>query len=203
MKHVGLGLVAVLLAAASADAGTLSIVDVHAPAVNCVFHLLCKVSVVDTVSDLPLPGLVGQARLQSRTLTGAVGTLGAGRTIYLYRVDLGQASGSVDCLAGLVVNFGPVTKLPYAHGADAEVFVITSGGLGTIGLKSAEQDGDVITFEFKELVCAGSAPGQGASTLFFGLAASTSPMMVGSSVFGVGSPPIVPVSARVPIHRIR
>jgi hypothetical protein len=37
-----------------------------------------------------------------------------------------------DCLGGLVLNFGPALKLPYAPDKLADVFVITSGGLGSI-----------------------------------------------------------------------
>src|SRR5947209_16244258 len=53
------------------------------------------------------------------------------------------------CLLGLVLNFGPVAKLPYKAGPLADVFVVTTGGLGTIGIKSAEKTGDIIEFEFE------------------------------------------------------
>jgi hypothetical protein len=74
------------------------------------------------------------------------------------------------------------------------VFVGTSGGLGTIKVASAEQDGDVITFTFSSYV------GPGSTTLFFGLAANSTPASVSAGVFGIGSPPYVAVDARGPTH---
>ena len=200
-KNVGLILVVMVLAVwVSAEAGSLSVVNVQAPLVNCVFHEACKVPVTDSVGNIPLPSLSGQARLQSRTIIGAAGTPGAGKTIYLYRVDLSNAWGSVECVAGMVVNFGPVTKLSYKLGSLADVFVITSGGLGTVGIKSAVQDDDVITFEFAKLLCVGQNPGNGVSTFFFGLASTTAPKTTTAEVFSIGSTPLVEVPARVPIH---
>ena len=55
-----------------------------------------------------------------------------------------SASGSVDCLLGLVLDFGPVALLPYKAGTSAHVYVVTQGGLGSIGIKTAEQDGSII-----------------------------------------------------------
>jgi len=51
----------------------------------------------------------------------------------MYRISLTQAAGSGNCLGGLVLNFGPSLKLPYAPNQLADVFVITYGGLGSIG----------------------------------------------------------------------
>ena len=185
---------------AAVQAAPLTVVTVSAPAINCVFHVLCKVTVTDSVGNISIPGISGAARLQSRTFSAAVGTPGAGTKVYLYRVDLRQAIGFAECVAGMVINFGPVAKLPYKVGGPAQVFVIVSGGIGTIGLKLAEQDGDVITFEFSKLLCVGSTPGHGVSTFFFGLAAATAPKKVIATVFSVGSPPLVEVPARAPAH---
>ena len=46
-------------------------------------------------------------------LAGEHGTPGAGATCYEYRVDLTQAADYTECLARLVVNFGPVIHLTY------------------------------------------------------------------------------------------
>jgi hypothetical protein len=93
-----------------------------------------------------------------------------------------------------VVNFGPVASLPYAQPGTHEVFVITTGGLGSVGLKSAEKDGDVITFTFDNYLCAGK------TSFLFGLAAATAPMATSATLFGIGNPPLVAVGARVPQH---
>jgi len=202
LKNVRLITAAVLVAAASApaQAASLTIVEVGFPAVNCVFNPGCTITVNDTVGNIPLPGIDG-AFLQSRNFTGAAGTPGAGKQGYMYRVDLRQAAGFAECLIGLVLNFGPVTKLPYQSGSPpADVFVGTSGGLGTIKVKSAEQDGDFITFTFSEYLCVGPAPNNANTTFFFGLAAATPPKAIKAGMFGFGSPAYLEVDARVPQH---
>src|SRR5262249_61492812 len=96
------------------------------PAFNCVFPPACIITVSDTVGSIPLPYLAtpNTAFLQSRTFSGAPGTPAAGKAGYMYRISLTQAGGSADCLGGLVLNFGPALKLPYAPDKLADVFVI-------------------------------------------------------------------------------
>src|SRR5262249_59152233 len=129
--------------------------EVNAPAVNCVFHPACTITVSDSVGFIPLPYLAAPntAFLQSRTFSGAPGTPAAGKAGYMYRISLTQAGGSGDCLGGLVLNFGPALKLPYAPNKLADVFVITSGGLGSIGLKSAERVGGGVQIGLPKPVC--------------------------------------------------
>src|SRR5262245_13333491 len=116
---------ALALGVAAARAQALTVVEVNAPAVNCVFHPACTITVSDTVAFILLPYLVAPktAFLQSRTFSGAPGTPAAGKAGYMYRISLTQAAGSADCLGGLVLNFGPALKLPYAPDKLADVFV--------------------------------------------------------------------------------
>lgn len=197
---------AALLAAASsaAQAASLTIVEVGFPAVNCVFNSTCTITVNDTVGHIAMPYLntPNTAWLQSRAFTGAAGTSAAGKTGYMYRISLTQASGFGDCILGFVINFGPIAKLPYKAGSPpADVFVGSlGGGLGTIGLASAEQDGDVITFTLKKPLCVGSSPSNDATTFFIGLAATGTPKATSGGVFALGNPPYFSVDARVPAH---
>src|SRR5215204_3999539 len=57
---------------------------------------------------LPFIATAGTAWLQSRSFTAEPGTPGAGKTGYLYRISLTEASGSAECIGGLVLDFGPV-----------------------------------------------------------------------------------------------
>ena len=183
------------LAQTQAGAAALTVVNVNAPAVNCVFNITCIVTVTDTVDTLQYSPLGDGARLQSRTYEGKPGTPAAGHTAYLYRVDLTQGAGWTNCLVGLTLDFGPVAKVPYVKNQKpAEVFVITTGGLGTVGIKSAEHDGNAVTVMFSEYLCAGK------SSYFFGLAAAKPPQKIGAALFGIGSPPFVQAAARVPQH---
>src|SRR5215831_12063430 len=123
ISRVAAGAVAALaLGAAAARAQPLTVVEVNAPAVNCVFHPACTITVSDSVGFIPLPYLAAPntAFLQSRTFSGAAGTPAAGRAGYMYRISLTQAAGSGNCLGGLVLNFGPSLKLPYAPNQLAE-----------------------------------------------------------------------------------
>ena len=189
-----------LATATLAQANPLTVVQVAAPDVNCVFHADCKITVTDSTGNLPLNFSAGNPFLQSRTFSGAAGTPAAGLTGYEYRVDLTSAAGSVDCLLGLVVNFGPVTQLPYKSGSKSDVYVVTQGGLGSIGVKSAEQDGDIIEFTFDKPLCVGVAPGSGPTTFFFGLASTKPPHLISAGMWAIGSPAFISLDARAPNH---
>ena len=202
LKVVAGAAAALALGALAARAQPLTVVEVNAPAVNCVFHPACTITVSDSVGFIPLPYLAAPntAFLQSRTFSGAAGTPAAGKAGYMYRISLTQGAGSADCLGGLVLNFGPGLKLPYAPGKLADVFVITSGGLGSIGLRSAERFGEVIVFELAKMLCLEGGPNVSNTTFFFGLAADTPSMTTAAQIFGSGSPPLYSVDARVPSH---
>ena len=170
-------LAAVVAAAPAARAAPLSIVNVGAPAVNCVFNNAgapaCTVIVNDSVGDFTPPGDNGNARLQSRTYPGTAPAPGAGLMAYVYRVDLTSVQGllAANCVTRLTLNFGPVVPLPYTPKGKFQVFVVTSGGLGSVGVKSAIQTGSTIVFSFAAPVC------PGATSYFFGLASkSTNPV---------------------------
>ncbi len=194
--------IAAALLSTGVQAASLSFVDVAAPDVNCVFDPSCKITVTDSVATIVLPAPVwtGNAHLQSRTFAGVAGAPGAGKTGYLYRVDLTQAvsDGEVPCVTDIAVDFGPVTKLQYNKaGPLDDVFVITKGGLGSVGLFAVEQTGTVVSFVFNQPVCAGTKPGSGMTSFFFGLASDRPPRAISANVSVPGLEPIE-VPARAP-----
>lgn len=203
LRKLGLA-IALCPLAGIASAAPLTVVTVAAPDINCVFETDCSVVVTDSVGNIALPGSTGTARLQSRTFPGKPGAPGDGKTAYEYRLDLTQATalGDVSCVTGLDVDFGPVTKLQYnKSGPTDDVFVITKGGLGTIGLASAEQDRKgVITFTFSQPVCAADTAGPGQTTFFFGLASVHPPKSIVAVVEVPAMDPGVDVKARAPNH---
>jgi hypothetical protein len=186
----------------NAQAAPLTVVNVGAPAINCVFDTTCKLTVNDTIGTIPLPGISGTARLQSRAFNGAAGAPAAGKHGHLYRVDLTNAVGvgNIPCVSVLKLNFGPVTKLAYVNGgAPGDVYVITSGGLGSIGIASADKVGNVITFTFSKPVCGGASAGKGDTSYFFGLTGATPPKAITAQMQVTGGP-LISVPARVPAH---
>jgi hypothetical protein len=193
---------ALLFGVSPARAQPLIVAEVEAPGINCVFAPSCTVTVNDSVGFIPLPYLTAPntAFLQSRTVPGAPGTPAAGKAGYIYRISLTQAAGSADCLGGLVLNFGPALRLPFKPGQLADVFVIARGGLGTIGLRSANRFGDVIVFELAKPLCLAGGPDMQNTTFFFGLAAEAPTMTTSAQIFSSGNPPLYSVQARVPAH---
>lgn len=172
--------------AACCLAAPLTVVTVGAPAINCKFDTDCKITVNDTSANFTLPGTSGSAFLQSRTWPpGQAGTIGAGKTAYLYRLDLRNLVGLTvaPCVSKLKMTFGPVAALDYnANGQPDQVFVITSGGIGSVGPSSVDKTGNVITFNFATPVCSGSSPGNGDSSFFFGLASAQPPVAIQATV---------------------
>ena len=184
-----------------AGAAPLNVVTVSAPEINCIYETDCTVTVTDTVANITLPSMTGNGRLQSRTFAGQAGAPAAGKTGYEYRLDMTQATaiGDVACVTGLEVSFGPITKLQYNKvGPVDDVFVVTKGGLGSIGLASAEQDrGGVITFTFSQPVCAADTSGPGKTTYFFGLTSAHTPKGIVAKVEVPAFDP-VDIKARAP-----
>lgn len=203
-RLVQLSIAATVAVAIPANAGPLSFVDVSAPDINCVFNTTCTVTVTDSVGTITVPPLLwsGTARLQSRSYPGAAGAPGAGKTAYEYRIDLTQAvsDGEVPCVTDISVDFGKVTKLQYNKtGPLDDVFVVTKGGLGSVGLYAVEQNGNVVTFTFNQPVCAGPTPGTGHTSYFFGLASESAPHSISAAVSVPGLDPIG-TPARGPNH---
>ena len=160
-----------------AQAAPLKIVNVAAPAINCVFSTSCSVRVKDTKEDVPL-STGGKGVLRTRTFKGASGSPAAGLFAYEYRLDLTDAVGTKpSCIDWISVSFGPVVStLDFGGPAPSDhVFVITSGGRGTIGLESALQTRDTVRFRFKSPVCSGTSAAKGSSTYFWGLVSEQPP----------------------------
>ncbi|HWN94218.1 MAG TPA: hypothetical protein VNT99_04235 [Methylomirabilota bacterium] len=76
------------LIAAAAHAAPLNIVEVNAPAINCVFNTNCAHIADESASPIVLPGGIGNGSLQTRVIPGEAGSAAEGLYAYLYRVDL-------------------------------------------------------------------------------------------------------------------
>jgi hypothetical protein len=152
-----------------ADAAPLKIVNVGAPGINCIFNLSCSVSVKDTKDNVTL-STGGSGSLITRTFKGSDTSPAAGLFAYEYRLDLRNAV-STSCIDWITLSFGPVVStLDYGGDKKADqVFVVTTGGVGSIGLASAVQTATTIKFKFKSPVCGGAMAGKGESSFFWGL----------------------------------
>src|SRR5882672_1153188 len=155
--------------ASAAHAAALSRVDTSAPLVNCVFDPGCTILVADSSDTIVLPGGAGSGFLQSRTYIGQPGTQAEGLYGYEYRIDLREISGTpAPSVVTFAIDFGRVVPLDYnADGVTEHVYIVTAGGLGSIGPDYADKTGNKISFHF----CGGVTPGT--SSFFFGLASRT------------------------------
>jgi hypothetical protein len=206
LKHLA-SLFTTALVAALASAGLahasepLNVVNVSAPAINCVFNPACAVTVTDSIGDIPLPGTKTTGRLQSRTYVAAPGSPAAGMTAYVYRVDLSHVTGVAPrpCVTAVWIFSGfPAPQQYDGAGKPDHVFVVTSGGLGSVGVASAIQEGEGTKFTFTRPVCAGSRGRPGDSSFFFGLASNYPPRSASSYVHTTsGSPAIISVTVPV------
>lgn len=180
-------------------AAPLKVVNVAAPAINCVFNPSCTVSVQDSSDNIPM-STGGTGFLQSRTFVGAPGGPAPWANIYEYRVDLRNAVGAtaISCIDWMKFDFGEVSSLDFnADSRPDQVFVIIGGGIGTIGIASAIQTGNNIKFNFTSPICEGGAPGKGDSSFFWGLVSKTRPKLVSATLHEPGGATHV-VKARSP-----
>ena len=187
LKTILLTLV-ICLAPLAAKAAPLKIVNVAAPAINCVFSTSCSVRVKDTKDDFVL-STGGKGILRTRTFKGADGSPAEGLFAYEYRLDLTDAVGTKpSCIDWISLSFGPVVST-LNFGGDArsdQVFVITGGGTGSIGMESALQTRDTIRFRFKSPVCSGTSAAKGASTYFWGLVSTSDPENITALIHETG-----------------
>jgi hypothetical protein len=192
-----------LATAAAAAAAPLTVVNVHSPAYQFVFSPSGSVVVQDTSDTFAVSGAAGLGRLQSRTTIGQPGAPAAGLYRYSYRLDLTNVYGIVNipCVRSMTIRFGSVVSSLDYNGdgiTGDQVFVVTSGALGSVGLSSATQSGNNVTFHFAGGgVCAGGSPGTGDSSFFFGLVSTRAPHFVSATVTDDASTTYTP-QARAP-----
>lgn len=141
--------------------------------------------------------------LQSRNFQGVAGAPAAGFFGYEYRIDLREVAGvlSIPFITSLAIDFGPhVNTLDFnGDGRADDVYVVTSGGLGNVGVSSATKEGNVITFNFSPPVAGGVSRGRGDSTFFFGLVSAYPRHEVTATADNNQGPPLA-LSAWAPNH---
>ncbi len=145
--------------------------------VNCIFSPTCSVTVNDYVAEFAVSGGSGNGRLQSRIFQSQ-----DGRWVYEYRINLTQVGGLTyipyaNQLA--IYQWGPLH--PYDFNSDGiatdQVFNVTSGGLGTKAVTTAFLSGSWSYFNLSNPVYAGSSPGNGESSYFFGMVSTQAPVL--------------------------
>ncbi|HKR62629.1 MAG TPA: hypothetical protein VJZ00_02765 [Thermoanaerobaculia bacterium] len=184
MKRLSLRVVfvSVLAAAIAVPAMALNVVNAASPGVACIWSTTCSATVTDYSSPL-----MGSGFFQSRINQGQAGSPAAGKWVYRYRVDLRQVAGItylpyVDQVA--ISNMGPVRQYDYNYDSVAtdHVFNVTSGGIGTKPVTAAYTFFGWTYFDFNSPVYAGSYPGGGESSYFYGFISDYAPVLRNISV---------------------
>lgn len=183
------------------SAAPLKVVEVATPNVNCIYQSNCAIIATDSTGDIPVPGFTQGGFLQSRTFAGVPGAPAAGKNGYQYRISMMQAAaGAAPCVTTLKIDFGPILKFRYkADDPPADVYVVTSGGLGTIGLASADQTGAHITFVMARPVCVGATFDRSESSYFIGLTAAGMPKPATAQMLLTGGS-LLTLPVRTPAH---
>ena len=171
-----LGLSALVLVFA-VPAMAYNVVNTSAPQINCPFNTTCTVTVTDMGSLIP--GTNG-GKIQSRIFQGQPGSPLAGKWCYEYRVSMTNAVGItvIPYVTSMsIANFGPIISYDYNFDATStdQVFVVTSGGIGTVGLASSYVFFGISFFNLSSPVYGGSFPGDGESSYFFGVVSNYAP----------------------------
>lgn len=171
--------------------GALALANVNAQAVNCLFVANCgSITPTNSTAAISGPTTTGNAFLQTRTFVGASGTPAAGKTAYEYRVDLTQAvsNDEAPCVTGVSVDIGPIVQFNYdGTGTVDDVWIITQGGTGKVGLYSAIKTGNIVDFTFQQPICAGATSGTGLSSQFFGVTSASAPKSVTAKLGWAGT----------------
>ncbi|HEY0160090.1 MAG TPA: hypothetical protein VGF28_22575 [Thermoanaerobaculia bacterium] len=138
--------------------------------------------------------------LISRVYEGEVGSPAEGKWVYEYRVDMTDATdpASIPEIESVDIFNGPMLQYDYNFDSTStdDIYVITSGGLGSIGLASVTTllTGDR-RFLFSSYVAGGGGTGLGQSSYHFGFISDDSPHAILATVNTVAGPLSVPVWA--------
>lgn len=182
-------------------AGPLKIVDVN-PSIVCLFSTNCIINVDDSPGPILFNDATGTGELQTRIYVAQTNSPLAGRYGYVYRIDLTRVTSpsTNDYIDSLNINFGPIVPFTYDRAPSNQVWVVTSGGLGTVAPSSALQLGNNIIFRFNPPIHTHSGPFPGQTTYFFGLVSSYPPTNFTAHITGSQSGPI-PLNPDVLIRR--
>ena len=149
--------------------------------VTCLFSTTCSVTVNDYVYAFPVSGGSGNGELQSRVFQGQPGSTAAGKWVYEYRLIMTDVAGIgyppyINRLA--IYNFGTIRQYDYNSNGVAtdHVFNVTSGGLGSRAVTASYVSAGWTYFD-SQAVYAGSFPGDGESSYFFGVVSDAAPVV--------------------------
>lgn len=159
--------------------------------VHCMFDPTCNVVATTTVSTFTVPGMSGTGSLYTTTFQTSPASPAAGYNGFEYRIDLQNVVGitGIKCIGSMRIALGsqPIFLDLNGDGIIADqIYVISTGGLGTIAPTLAAKDGPFVTFYFDPQICGGGSPGTGDSSFVFGALAAGFPrgVLADLQVFG-------------------
>jgi hypothetical protein len=142
--------------------GALPFVKVDATDLSRLFWASDSVVVEDTTAPLVLEEAAGEGFLQSRTYPPGTTPQARGLVVCEYRVALEGVAGK-GRIQSLAIDAGAFEPVEYRPGEEAEAYVVTSGGIGSVALGAVSRAGRMVTFSFDD-----GGVGAGSSSCFFG-----------------------------------
>ena len=185
-KHLLL-FIAVVFAAAGLQAQSLKLLNVNDPGIYCRFSPDCHVAPVETSSSFTPTNLAAACVLQSRSFAGngmdAAGTYG-----YEYRIVLNNAGAQGDnflTVDSLTLHFDSPQSFAFGGHASNQVWVVATGGPGSLAPGSASLSGTNIVVKFSPPIILVTKTNQSAGTYYFGMISTGQPRVTTAVVTGL------------------
>lgn len=185
-KHLLL-IIAVVFAAAGLQAQSLRLLNVNDPGIYCRFSPDCHVSPVETSSTFTPTNLAAACVLESRSFAGnsmdAAGTYG-----YEYRVVLNNAGAQGDnflTVESLTLNFDFPQFFAFGGHASNQVWVVATGGPGSLAPGSASLSGTNVVVHFNPPIILVTNTNQSTGSYYFGMISTGQPRVTTAVVTGL------------------
>ncbi len=198
-KHL-LPFIAVIFAAAGLQAQSLKLLNVNDPGIYCRFSPDCHVTPVVTSSSFTPTNLAATCVLESRSFAGS-GMDTAGVFGYEYRIVLNNAGAQGDnvlTVESLTLNFESPQYFAFGGHASNQVWVVATGGPGSLAPGSASLSGTNVVVKFDPPVILATKTNQNTGTYYFGMISTGQPRVTKAIV--TGSAQALP-DAPVPFER--
>ena len=184
-KHL-LASIAGILVAAGLHAQSLKLLNVNDPGIYCRFSPDCHVAAVEKSSSFTPTNLAATCVLESRSFAGnskdTTGVYG-----YEYRVILSNAGARGDnflTVDSLALNFDSPQNFAFGGHANNQVWVVATGGPGSLAPGSASFSGTNIVFQFDPPIVLATKTNQSTGTYYFGMMSTGQPRITTAVITG-------------------
>jgi hypothetical protein len=178
--------VAGIFAAAGVHAQSLQLLNANYPGILCRFSPDCHVTPTSDSSSFDITNFAATCVLESRSFLGngmdAHGVYG-----YEYRVILnnhGERGTNYLTVDSLTLNFDSLQSFAFGQHASNQVWIVTSGGPGSVAPGAAEMTESNVVVQFNPPLVLATLTNNSVSTYFFGMASKNRPQVTTAILSG-------------------